>query len=233
MWAGFVADASVIGGQYCQDCHGCRADRQPRRVAVACSPTRSIPTPRASCGRVRKSSSARPSRRNVRLVAESRTAVAVAIAVLVVASCGGSSKRVVRPAVAHSSLEFRTVHATFSRVQTCTRSRHCRLHGLFSVIVRRRRASTSAPTLLPGTNVAGAQAEVNPATNAWEVNVHFADDAFVTKVATPYVGKRIAIVLDGVVLSAPTIEPGITGRDITISADFDEATARVATEISP
>jgi preprotein translocase subunit SecD len=42
----------------------------------------------------------------------------------------------------------------------------------------------------------------------------------VKKVATPYVNKQVAIELDGIVQSAPTINSGITGRDVTISGQF-------------
>ncbi|HEV7526738.1 MAG TPA: hypothetical protein VGP92_17355, partial [Acidimicrobiia bacterium] len=80
--------------------------------------------------------------------------------------------------------------------------------------------------LLTGHDIVTAQAVVNPTTAAWEVNLHFANDNFVTKVAAPYEGRQIAIVVDGVVESAPTINPGITGQDVTISGSFDEATAR-------
>ena len=90
------------------------------------------------------------------------------------------------------------------------------------------------PTLLTGRNVGSADAVSDPATGAWDVNVHFANDDFVQKVAKPYVDKQIAIELDGVVQSAPTINPGITGSDVTISGAFDEATARdVAARIDP
>ncbi len=76
------------------------------------------------------------------------------------------------------------------------------------------------PTILTGRNVGTATAVVNSQNAQWEVNVHFKNNDFVTKVATPYVGKQVAIELDGVVQSAPTINPGITGQDITISGSF-------------
>ena len=76
------------------------------------------------------------------------------------------------------------------------------------------------PTILTGRNVGTASAIVNTTTAAWEVNVHFKNNDFVTKVATPYVGKNVAIELDGVVQSAPTINAGITGQDVTISGSF-------------
>jgi preprotein translocase subunit SecD len=82
------------------------------------------------------------------------------------------------------------------------------------------------PTILTGPNIAGAEAIVDPTSSEWTVNLRFANDDFVTKVARPDVGKQIAIVFDGVVQSAPTVNMGITGRDVTISGQFDEATAR-------
>ncbi|HEV7524683.1 MAG TPA: protein translocase subunit SecD [Acidimicrobiia bacterium] len=76
------------------------------------------------------------------------------------------------------------------------------------------------PTIMTGRNVGTASALVNSTTAAWEVSVHFKNDDFVKLVATPYVGKQVAIELDGVVQSAPTINAGITGRDVTISGSF-------------
>jgi hypothetical protein len=66
------------------------------------------------------------------------------------------------------------------------------------------------------------------------VNVHFANDDFVKDVATREVGRQIAIVLDGVVQSAPVVNAGITGEDVTITGNYDESTARdVAARIDP
>jgi preprotein translocase subunit SecD len=82
------------------------------------------------------------------------------------------------------------------------------------------------PTILTGHNIGGAEAIVDPTSSEWVVNISFSNDDFVTTVARPDVGKQIAIVFDGVVQSAPTVNAGITGRDVTISGQFDEATAR-------
>ncbi len=76
------------------------------------------------------------------------------------------------------------------------------------------------PTIMTGRNVGSATAVVNQTTAAWQVDVHFKNNDFVTKIATPYVGKNVAIELDGVVQSAPTIDQGITGQDVTISGNF-------------
>jgi preprotein translocase subunit SecD len=76
------------------------------------------------------------------------------------------------------------------------------------------------PTILTGRGVGTASAVIDTTTAAWIVNVHFKNNDFVTKVAVPYVNKQVAIELDGVVQSAPTINPGITGQDVTISGTF-------------
>jgi hypothetical protein len=89
------------------------------------------------------------------------------------------------------------------------------------------------PALLTATD-ASADAASDPTTSDWVVNVHFTRDDFVREVASVEVGKQIAIIVDGVVESAPTINAGITGQDVTISGTYDEATARrVAARIDP
>ncbi len=81
------------------------------------------------------------------------------------------------------------------------------------------------PTLLTGRRVTTAAA-VFDSTQGWIVNVTFKGDDFVTKVATPYVQKQVAIVLDGVVQSAPVINQGITGKTVTISGSFSSSEAK-------
>ena len=82
------------------------------------------------------------------------------------------------------------------------------------------------PTLMTGRDISSAEAIVNPQTAAWEVQVNFKNDDFVKKVAEPYVGKRVAIELDGVVQSSPQINAGITGRQVQITGDFSEKEAK-------
>jgi hypothetical protein len=90
------------------------------------------------------------------------------------------------------------------------------------------------PTLLTGANVGSADADLNPTSSTWEVNVHFPNDGFVTNVASVEVGKQIAIIVDGVVQSTPVIQSGVDGHDVTISGPFDEAQARdLAARIDP
>jgi preprotein translocase subunit SecD len=77
------------------------------------------------------------------------------------------------------------------------------------------------PTLLTGKGVRTASSIINNS-NQWAVDVKMKNNDFVNKVATPNLGKQIAIVLDGVVQSAPTIDPKNppTGKDVEISGSF-------------
>jgi preprotein translocase subunit SecD len=81
------------------------------------------------------------------------------------------------------------------------------------------------PTILTGRNIGTATALVNTSSGAWQVDVHFKNNDFVNKVAQPNVGKQVAIVLDGVVQSAPTINQGITGQNVTITGNFSSKEA--------
>ncbi|MDQ1467314.1 MAG: preprotein translocase subunit SecD, partial [Actinomycetota bacterium] len=81
------------------------------------------------------------------------------------------------------------------------------------------------PTLLTGRRVSTAKAQYNGSTG-WVVNVTFKGNDFVDKIAGPEVGKEVAIVLDGVVQSAPKINPGITGRNVEISGTFTQGEAK-------
>jgi preprotein translocase subunit SecD len=81
------------------------------------------------------------------------------------------------------------------------------------------------PALLTGKGVSTASAAYD-STQGWIVNVTFKGNQFVTAVAGPYVNQQVAIVLDGVVQSAPKINPGITGNNVTISGTFTEGQAK-------
>jgi preprotein translocase subunit SecD len=80
------------------------------------------------------------------------------------------------------------------------------------------------PTILTGRNIGSASAVVN-SNGAWQVDVTFKNNDFVEKVATPNVGKQVAIVLDGIVQSAPKIDAGITGKSVTITGNFSSKEA--------
>jgi len=83
------------------------------------------------------------------------------------------------------------------------------------------------PTLLTGEAVSSADGTFE--NGSWGVTVNFTGkggQAFVDKVADPNVGKQVAIVLDGVVQSAPVINAGITaGNPVRISGDFTQQEA--------
>jgi preprotein translocase subunit SecD len=81
------------------------------------------------------------------------------------------------------------------------------------------------PTLLTGRRVTTASA-VFDSTQGWIVNVTFKGDDFAKIVAGPNVGNQVAIVLDGVVQSAPVIQQGITGKTVTISGSFTSSEAK-------
>jgi preprotein translocase subunit SecD len=73
--------------------------------------------------------------------------------------------------------------------------------------------------LMTGNAIGSAKATLDP-TQGWLVQVSFKNDDFVNKVAKQYVNQQVAIALDSVVQSAPTIQPGITGRDVQITGNF-------------
>jgi preprotein translocase subunit SecD len=80
------------------------------------------------------------------------------------------------------------------------------------------------PTALTGRNIGTATATLDPS-QGWLVQVHFKNDDFVQKVATPFVNQNVAITLDQEVESAPKINPGITGQDVQITGNFSEKEA--------
>jgi preprotein translocase subunit SecD len=80
--------------------------------------------------------------------------------------------------------------------------------------------------VVTGKSVGSASARYDSATSQWVTSVKFKNDDFVNKIAVPYLQKLVAIELDGVVQSAPEINPGITGRDVQISGDFTKGEAQ-------
>jgi len=82
-----------------------------------------------------------------------------------------------------------------------------------------------APTIMTGTGIGTAEAVVDQQNGGWQVNVHFKNDDFLNKIAKPLVGSLVAMELDGQVQSAPKINSGITGHDVTISGSFTEKEA--------
>ncbi len=82
------------------------------------------------------------------------------------------------------------------------------------------------PNLLPGSAVTAASASYDSSGGGWGVDVTYRGSQFVDKVATPYVNKQVAIVLDNAVISAPNINPGITGSRVRISGKFSQGEAK-------
>ena len=81
------------------------------------------------------------------------------------------------------------------------------------------------PTVLNGRNVSSASSQYDTNTSSYVTEITFRTNEFVDKVAGPYVNKQVAIELDGVVQSAPTINPGITGKRVQISGSFTKGEA--------
>jgi preprotein translocase subunit SecD len=81
---------------------------------------------------------------------------------------------------------------------------------------------------LTGEDVESAQAVLDEV-NGWVVNFSVTDAAlpgFHAAMQEDYVNAQVAIVVDGVVVSAPTVVPGFTGREVQIAGEFDEGEAR-------
>jgi preprotein translocase subunit SecD len=94
------------------------------------------------------------------------------------------------------------------------------------------------PVVVSGADVASAHAVPRQVSNeqAWAVELTLTPngaDRF-GKATAAMVGQSLAIVVDGVVVSAPTIQGPITEGGIVITGDFSEEEAdRLATALSP
>jgi preprotein translocase subunit SecD len=82
------------------------------------------------------------------------------------------------------------------------------------------------PAIVTGKSVGSANTEYDSNSSQFVTNIHFKNNDFLDKIAGPLVGKNVAIELDGVVQSAPTIDQGITGRDVEISGNFTQGQAK-------
>ena len=79
-----------------------------------------------------------------------------------------------------------------------------------------------------GTDVAGATSGLDPQLgNEWQISVNFTGEGQSrwTRLTEQTVGKQVGIVLDGVVLSAPTIQDVISG-DAQISGSFTQESSK-------
>ena len=82
------------------------------------------------------------------------------------------------------------------------------------------------PALVTGKSIGSASVVYDSTQSQWATNVHFKNNDFIDKIAKPLVGKNVAIELDGVVQSAPLINPNITGRDVEITGQFTQGEAK-------
>lgn len=89
------------------------------------------------------------------------------------------------------------------------------------------------PTRLTGSALADAQASFDPNTNAWAVDFTMTgegtpqfDELATELVSLPPPMNQLGIVLDGVVVSAPTIQTGAFGGQGQITGDFTEEEAK-------
>ena len=83
-----------------------------------------------------------------------------------------------------------------------------------------RRATCSGPTILTGQQRRHGDAQSSTRRPRRGSSTSTSRTTTSSPRSPPYVGKQVAIELDGVVQSAPTINPGITGQDVTISGNF-------------
>jgi PASTA domain len=81
------------------------------------------------------------------------------------------------------------------------------------------------PVLLTGKGITKATVVYDSTMSQSAVQLHWGDDDFVTKIARPLTNETFAFVLDGVVLSAPNMNPGFTGRDVEIAGNFSRSDA--------
>ena len=82
------------------------------------------------------------------------------------------------------------------------------------------------PVLLDESSVVAARADYQANDKGWGITASYRSNVFVEKIAAPYVNRQIAIVSDDVVLSAPTINPGIAGPEVRIAGTFSEREAK-------
>ncbi len=79
-----------------------------------------------------------------------------------------------------------------------------------------------------GDSIAGARAEPDPARAAWRISLTFdtAGASEFERVTAANIGKRLGIVLDGQLQSAPVIQARIAGGNAEISGNFDQHSAQ-------
>lgn len=96
--------------------------------------------------------------------------------------------------------------------------------GVWQYDIERTYCYSLGESLLPEPKIASAEAAFEFA--EWSVTVEFGDDRFVEFVALRYAGRSIAIVVDDAVLSAPTVQEGITASAVQITGSLTEFEAK-------
>jgi preprotein translocase subunit SecD len=99
---------------------------------------------------------------------------------------------------------------------------------------------TLGPVEITGDAIASATAVYNPGgtttvAQGWEIQFELTDEGADTfaEVTTRLQGRQLAIVVDGVVISAPTVQSAITGGTGVITGSFTEARAKdLATQLN-
>lgn len=83
------------------------------------------------------------------------------------------------------------------------------------------------PTVLDAVQVIDAEATLNEFTGAWDILLMFSPEhgAFLAEYTAANIGTTMGILIDGRVLSAPTIQAQV-GEEALISGNFSEAEAR-------
>jgi preprotein translocase subunit SecD len=84
------------------------------------------------------------------------------------------------------------------------------------------------PALAKGDIISGANAQLDQQSSGWIVSINFTTEgnAEFNQIAAQTIGRRLAIVLDGIVYSAPTINAASFNGSAIISGSFDEQEAK-------
>lgn len=82
-------------------------------------------------------------------------------------------------------------------------------------------------TILDGTEIIAAEAQIEPNSGAWIIEITFSDEgaALMEDHTVSHVGEALAIVLDGAILTAPVIQSRISSP-IWLQGNYTEADAR-------
>ncbi len=93
----------------------------------------------------------------------------------------------------------------------------------------------SKDSLLPATPIERAAAEPNPQSGDFQVAIKLTDEASkkMAEVSRKYLDRRIALIVDGQVIIAPTVRSEITGGQLVISGNYtEEETTQLAKRIN-